>query len=98
MRLQAPLVPTAASALFGAAFGPRVLPGTYTIRMTKDKNVYNTALQIVKDPRSTATDADLRTQFDLGTKLSNLLGEMTYAVDRINGVRLALDDRAAKLP
>jgi hypothetical protein len=98
MRLKAPRVPTAASALFGAAFGPRVLPGTYTVRMTKDKNVYNTPLVIVGDPRSTASAADLRTQFDLATKLYNLLGEMTYAVDRINGVRLAIDDRAAKLP
>jgi len=98
MRLKAPRVPTAASALFGAAFGPRVLPGTYTVRMTKDKNAYNTPLVVVSDPRSTASAADLRTQFDLATKLYALLGEMTYAVDRINGVRLALDDRAAKLP
>jgi hypothetical protein len=27
-----------------------------------------------------------------------LLGNMTFAVDRINGVRLALEERAAKLP
>ena len=31
-------------------------------------------------------------------KLYAQLGEMTVAVERINGVRLALDDRAAKLP
>src|SRR5258708_33201629 len=31
-------------------------------------------------------------------KLYNLLGDMTFAVDRINGVRLALDRAAAKLP
>src|SRR5438876_12015001 len=69
MRLKAPRVPPAASALFGAAFGPRVLPGTYTVKMTKDKNVYTTPLQVVTDPRSTATPQDLRTQFDLAQRL-----------------------------
>jgi hypothetical protein len=98
MRLKAPRVPTAASALFGAAFGPRVVPGNYTVKMTKDKNVYTTQLNVVADPRTTATADDLRAQFDLSMKLYNLLNEMTYAVDRINGVRTALDDRASKLP
>jgi photosystem II stability/assembly factor-like uncharacterized protein len=98
MRLKPPRVPPAATALFGAAFGPRVLPGTYTVKMTKDKNVYTTPLQLVIDPRSTATPQDLRTQFDLAQKLYALLGEMAFAVDRINSVRLALDDRASKLP
>ncbi len=98
MRLKAPRVPTAASALFGAAFGPRVLPGAYTIKMTKDKNVYTTQLNVIPDPRSTATPQDLRAQFDLSMKLYTLLNEMTFAVDRINGVRTALEDRASKLP
>jgi hypothetical protein len=31
-------------------------------------------------------------------KLYNLLGNMTYSVERLNTVRLALDDRAGKLP
>ncbi len=55
MRLKAPRVPTAASAAFGANRGPRVLPGTYTVRMTKDKNVYETKLLVVPDPRSKHT-------------------------------------------
>jgi hypothetical protein len=31
-------------------------------------------------------------------KLYNLLGDMTYAVDKINGVRLGLEQRGQKLP
>ncbi len=31
-------------------------------------------------------------------KLYNLLGEMTFATDRINNLRLALDERASRLP
>jgi photosystem II stability/assembly factor-like uncharacterized protein len=98
MRLKAPQVPRAASASFGAAIGPRLLPGTYTVRMTKDKQVYTTELQIAADPRSKHTAEDRRAQFDLAMKLYNLLGNMTYSVERINNVRLALDERAAKLP
>ncbi len=98
MRLKAPRVPTAASAAFSASTGPRVLPGNYTVKMTKDKNVYTTQLQVMADPRSQHTPADRRAQFDLSMKLYNLLGNMTFAVDRINGVRLALDRAAVKLP
>jgi photosystem II stability/assembly factor-like uncharacterized protein len=98
MRLKPPKVPRAATAAFGAALGPRVLPGTYTVKMTKDKNVYTTQLTVTADPRSKHTPADRKSQFDLTLKLSNLLGEMTFAVERINGVRLALGDRAGKLP
>ena len=98
MRRPPPKVPPAASASVGANFGPRVLPGTYTIRMTKDKNVYETALRVTGDPRATHTLADRQEQFGLAMKLHRLLGDMTFAVDRINGVRLALDDRVGKLP
>ncbi|HKY30762.1 MAG TPA: hypothetical protein VJM12_22770 [Pyrinomonadaceae bacterium] len=97
MRLKPPKVPRAATAAFGAAFGPRVLPGTYSVKMTKDKNVYTTKLVITDDPRAKHTPLERRAQHDLTLKLSNLFGEMTFAVDRINSVRLALDDRAAKL-
>jgi len=98
MRLKAPRVPTAASAAFGTASGPRVLPGTYTVRMTKDNKVYTTQLVVTRDPRSTYTTLDRKAQFDLSMKLYSVLGDMTFAVDRINGVRLALDADAAKLP
>ena len=58
MRLKAPTVPAAASAAFGASIGPRVLPGTYTVKMTKDKNVYSTNLDVVSDPRAPYSAAD----------------------------------------
>jgi len=97
MRLKAPRVPTAASAAFGATTGPRVLPGTYTVKMTKDKNIYTTQLVVTGDPRVKHTAEDRKSQFDLAMKLYNLLGDMTFAVDRINGVRLGLAQRAQKL-
>ncbi|MCU1347819.1 MAG: sialidase, partial [Acidobacteria bacterium] len=98
MRLTPPKVPPAASAAFGAAFGPRVLPGTYTVKMTKDDKIYTLPLQIVPDPRTTHTLADRQAQFALANRLSSLLGDMSFAVERMNGVRAGLADRAGKLP
>src|SRR5262249_46618883 len=49
MRLKPPRIPTAAVAA-GGSFGPRVLPGTYTVRMTKDKAVYETKIHLVPHP------------------------------------------------
>ena len=97
MRLKAPKVPTAASAAFGAVIGPRVLPGTYTVRMTKDKNVYTTQLVVTADPRSPHSEEDRKAQLELTMKLYALLGDMTYAVDRINAVRAALQQRGQGL-
>ena len=97
MRLPAPQVPTAATAAFGATVGPRVLPGTYGVNVTKDRNVYSTKLTLVPDDRTKHTAADRQAQFDLAMKLHGQLGEMTRAVERLNQVRLGLDDRAAKL-
>jgi photosystem II stability/assembly factor-like uncharacterized protein/outer membrane lipoprotein-sorting protein len=97
MRLKPPKVPAAATAAFGAIMGPRLLPGTYTVKLTKDKQVYSAELEVVADPRSKHTAEERRAQFELATKLYHQLEDMTFAVDRINGVRLALDERAAKL-
>ena len=98
MRLPPPKVPSAASVAFGAAFGPRLLPGTYTVKMSKDKDTYTTPLVLLPDPRAKHTPAERQAQFDLAMKLYNLLGNMTFAVERMNGVRLALDERAGRLP
>ncbi len=97
MRLKPPRVPPAASASFFASLGPRVLPGLYTVKMTKDKQVYETKLELVPDPRSKNTPEDRKAQWDLAIKLYGLLGDMTYDVAKINGTRLALEERAGKL-
>jgi hypothetical protein len=97
MRLKPPKVPPAASALFGAAFGPRVLPGTYTVRMTKGDQVYTTKLEVKMDPRAPYTVEDRRAQFELVNRLSGLLNHMSWSVDAIIAVRDQANARAAKL-
>jgi len=97
MRLKAPRVPPAASLSFGSAFGPRVLPGVYTVKMTKGERVYTTKLEVVLDPRSTFTVEDRKKQFDLAKKLAASLNHMSWAVDAIMGVRDGSTAAAAKL-
>jgi photosystem II stability/assembly factor-like uncharacterized protein len=86
MRLPAPKLPTAASASFFAAFGPRVLPGTYTVKLTKDKDVFTTKVTSGIDPRAPYKPEDRKANFDLSMRLYNMLADMTYSADRIKGV------------
>jgi photosystem II stability/assembly factor-like uncharacterized protein len=97
MRLKPPVVPPAASALFSATLGPRVMPGSYTVKMTKGDQVYTATLNVVLDPRAKYNVADRKAQFDLIMKLYNMLGHMTYAANAIESVRDSAQGRAAKL-
>jgi photosystem II stability/assembly factor-like uncharacterized protein len=87
MHLKAPKVPPAASAVFGAAFGPRVVPGTYTVKMTKGEKTFTSKIDVVLDPRATYGVEERKAQFDLATKLAGMLNHMSWAVDAIIGVR-----------
>jgi len=98
MRLKPPRVPPAAAALGGAVIGPRVLPGTYTVKMTKGDQVYTTTITVALDPRAGATLEDRRMQFALVDRIGGLLNHMSWAVDAIIGLRDTAAARAAKLP
>ncbi len=98
MRIKAPAVPPAATALFEAAQGPRVLPGVYTVKMTKGDNVYTEKLNVVLDPRAKYSLEDRKAQFDLTMKIYKTIEHMTYSVDALEGVRNAANERSAKLP
>jgi len=97
MRRKAPRVPPAATAAFEAANGPRVLPGTYTVKMTRGKDVYTTPLVIGLDRRAKYNLEDRRQQYAGTMRVYHLLGDMTFDVDRINGVKDGLQERVAKL-
>jgi hypothetical protein len=97
MRLKAPRVPPAATAAFEASQGPRVLPGTYTVKMTRGKDTYSTQLNVVLDPRAKFSAEDRRLEFEAAMRVYNLLGDMSFDVDRINSVHDALVARAAAL-
>jgi len=97
MRLKPPIVTPAATALFAAAQGPRVLPGTYTVKMTKGDQVYTEQLKVVLDPRAKYSVDDRKAQFDLAVKLDKMLGHMSWAASAIETARRTATSDAAKL-
>ena len=97
MRTKPPRVPSGATGAFAAAYGPRVLPGTYTIKLTKDRNIYTTQLEVKADPRATHTMEDRIQRNAVLMKVFGLLEDMTFAVDQIAGVRSELNERATKV-
>jgi photosystem II stability/assembly factor-like uncharacterized protein len=98
MHLKPPRVPPAATGAFGAAVGPRILPGVYTVKMTKGDKVYDAKVNVVLDPRAAYTIDDRKAQFDLVMKLGEQLNHMSWAVDAIVGIRDSATQNAAKLP
>lgn len=97
MRAKPPRVPPAAQLAGNAAQGPRVPPGTYTVRMTKGKETYETTLDIGLDRRVKFGLADRRAQYDAAMRVSALFGGMSDLVYGINAVRTQADAGAAKL-
>jgi photosystem II stability/assembly factor-like uncharacterized protein len=97
MRVKAPAVPPAATALGEAAVGPRVLPGAYTVKMTKGDNVYTEQLNVTLDPRAKFSLEDRKAQFELMMKIYHTVEHMTFGVEAIEGVRNAANERAQKL-
>jgi len=73
------------------------MPGTYTVKMTRGKETYSTELKVEVDPRAKFTIEDRKLEFDAAMRLHRLLGEMSFDVDRINGVHNGLVERSAKL-
>ncbi len=98
MHVKPPRVPPAAQLAFNATQGPRVPPGTYTVRLTKGDKIYETKIDVGLDRRATFSAADRQAQFDAAMKVHAMFGEMSDLVFQINAVRAQADAAAAKLP
>jgi photosystem II stability/assembly factor-like uncharacterized protein len=98
MREDAPQTPPGANLVFNATRGPRVMPGTYTIRLTKGSNVYTMPFTITLDRRATFTVADRKAQYDAAERVSGLFGRMSELAGKIVAVREGAKAAAAKVP
>ncbi len=97
MRLKPPKVPPAAVIAGEATTGPRVVPGTYTIKLTRGSEVYTTKIVATLDARAKFTLDDRKQEFAAATRVSDLMGNLAFDVDRINGVRQQLMADAGRL-
>jgi photosystem II stability/assembly factor-like uncharacterized protein len=76
----------------GGTGGPRVVPGTYTVRLTVGEESSTAPVQLKQDPRSSATPADLQAQFDFLLAANRKLTEIHEQIERIREVRAQLKD------
>jgi hypothetical protein len=73
-------------------------PGTYTVRLTVDGQVLTQPLRWTKDPRSTATDAELVAQYELARKISDRTMEANDIVVKVRSIREQVGKAVADHP
>jgi hypothetical protein len=98
MNVKPPRVPPAAQVAGSARSGPRVVPGTYTVRMTKGSKTYETKIAVVLDPRSPFTLAERREQFEAAMTVHAMFGKTSDLVMRIQAVRTGANKAAEGIP
>ena len=87
MHRPAPHVPPAVQLAFAGTQGPRVPPGTYTVRMLKDGKTYDTTLTVGLDRRVKWTAADRQAQYAAAMKVYTLFNDESALFARIAGLR-----------
>jgi photosystem II stability/assembly factor-like uncharacterized protein len=72
--------------------GPKVVPGTYEVRLTVDGRTQSQSLQVIMDPRSPATRETLQQQLQLGQQIFTETLEARRALAEISSVQKQLTD------
>jgi photosystem II stability/assembly factor-like uncharacterized protein len=95
MLTKPPVVPPAAAIAGASTQGERVLPGTYTVRLTDAGQVTTEPLTVRLDDRATFTLADRQAQFAAAERVKAIFARMSKVVGEINGVRQQVGQLAA---
>jgi photosystem II stability/assembly factor-like uncharacterized protein len=98
MSVKPPRTPQGATLAGAATYGPRVLPGRYTVRLTKNGQVFETPLEVGNDPRATYSLEDRKAQFEAAMRVHAQFERMADLSDRIVGLREQARAKAAGLP
>lgn len=79
--------------------GPRIVPGTYEVRLIVDNDSVSTPLEVRIDPRVTATQKDLRAQHDFLKEIRANMQAMNSTItairntrDKLNGLKELVSD------
>ena len=98
MRAKPPRVPPAAQIAVAGIRGPRLVPGAYTVRLTKAGKVSETKLTVGLDRRAKFSAAERKAQFDAAMKVHALFDQESALMDRIVSLRKALAQSGGALP
>jgi photosystem II stability/assembly factor-like uncharacterized protein len=75
-----------------AQVGPIVLPGKYTVKLTVDGQSFTQPLEILADPKVTATAADLDASVKLQLRIRDDINAASDMVNRMEIMRRQLED------
>ncbi|HEY3136780.1 MAG TPA: glycosyl hydrolase [Blastocatellia bacterium] len=81
----------------GNTTGPRVVPGSYQVKLTVDGKTLPQSFEVKKDPRIETTQADFAKQLELLLKIRDKFSETSDAVLEIRDVRKQIDDITNRL-
>jgi photosystem II stability/assembly factor-like uncharacterized protein len=96
MRLKPPQLPPGNSIIEQpfSFVGPRVPPGTYTVKLVKGDQTYGGEVRLVPDPRSHATAEDRTLQYETVTRLYRMLADLTYLDGKVVEARNQARERS----
>src|SRR5262249_40120221 len=80
----------------GSVRGPAAPPGQYQVRLTAAGVTKSQSFAIVRNPKISATDADLREQFALASQINQKVSAANDAVVRVRDMKDQIGDRAGK--
>ena len=72
--------------------GPMASPGKYTVELAVNGQTQSQQFELIKDPRSSATEADLRAQFDFLIEVRDKLSETHEAITNIRKAKAKIND------
>ena len=77
--------------------GPLALPGAYTVRIAVGDWSMEQPFNLVRDPRVSTSQRDLKAQFDLMTDIQNKLSEIVDGVNASRAIKKRLADWDSRL-
>jgi len=75
------------AAMMEDATAPRVVPGSYQVRLTVGDTTETQTFEILPDPRLSVSSEELRKQFDLKSSIRDELSRVNEALNQLRAVR-----------
>ncbi len=76
----------------GGLVRPLAVPGQYTVRLETGDQIQETQLEILQDPESEATSAEMEAQLNFQLQLRDMSNSVSTLINRIEWVRKDLED------
>lgn len=83
---------------FGGTQGPRAIPGNYQVKLTLNGEEQIQPFEILIDPRSEASQADMEAQFDFLMSIRDKLDETHQCIKKIRSIKADIQAFLDRLP